>query len=161
MSRSSVRARRLVAPFLIASQLAVPVLAQEVPGRLQRVGGLSCVVSAGEREGVSRLACELRLFHAATDIRRYQGELTGSGLALVDPGSINVIWSVLAPVYELDPTGLIGSYDTTSLHGFVYAGQSSQLLVGGVNDSVGLELQAPAVNAVRPETRMTLHLVRA
>jgi hypothetical protein len=83
------------------------------------------------------------------------GTLHGSALYLVD-GGIRVFWRVLSPTDKLEPTALAGDYDITSKFGFKYAQQRSDVLVGGMNDSVALELVTPTVDAINPSVRLTL-----
>jgi hypothetical protein len=80
----------------------------------------------------------------------------GRGLYLVDPGGVQVLWNVLAPTSALEPTAIAGDYDIVSKHGFKDAQSRPNLLIGGSNDVVGLELIAPPVDAIDPSTRLTL-----
>lgn len=80
----------------------------------------------------------------------------GEGLYLVDPGGVRTVWNVLAPTRELRPDALEGDYDVVSKHNFKYAEDRPNLLIGGMDDVVALELVAPPVDPISPSTRLTL-----
>lgn len=126
-------------------------------GVMKLVGGLHCAVGpVANLEVPAELACELRLMAPAPARLGLAGRMTGSGLPLLAPGQITLFWTVYAPTLHLDPVAVEGTYDVGSRHGFVIAEQSDRVLVGGMNDSVVLELVAPRINPISQDTRLVL-----
>jgi hypothetical protein len=151
--------KHLVFISALAAQLLAPQnVSAEAEGILKPAGALECETSARDTsrtEKVTNLDCVLRLrdrdkSYAVT------GKLYGSALYLVE-GGVRVLWSVLAPTDNLEPTALAGDYDITSKFGFEHAQKRTDVLVGGMNDSVALELVHPPLEtAINPSVRLTL-----
>jgi hypothetical protein len=129
------------------------------PGNLKQVGALHCLASKAQGAPTTKLTCDLKLSQAQAAQKRYEGIMFGEGLYLVSPGPVRVLWNVLAPTRLLEPTALAGDYDIVSKHGFAYARENRNVLVGGMDDVVGLELISPQVDAITPSTRLTLRSV--
>jgi hypothetical protein len=128
-------------------------------GRLEQVGALHCTARKAEGAATTKLRCRLRLSDVDVEQANYEGEMYGRGLYLVEPGGVQVLWNVLAPTRLLEPTALAGDYDIVSKHGFEQARSNPNLLIGGMDDVVGLELIAPPVDAIDASTRLTLRQV--
>lgn len=138
---------------------AIPLHAQSEgpsPGRLKLAGALHCLASRAEGAATSKLACTLRLQDVDGGEQSFEGVLHGDGLYLVSPGEVRTLWNVLAPTRRLRPEALEGDYDVVSKHNFAYAQQRPNLLIGGMDDVVALELVAPRVDPISPATRLTL-----
>lgn len=149
----------LVSAFLLLTAQDASAQPEAV---LKRAGALQREASAGDTsrtEKVTDLKCVLRLRHSDKTYA-VSGTLYDSGLYVVE-GGIRVFWSVLPPTDNLEPTALAGDYDITSKFGFKYAHQRSDVLVGGMNDSVALELVTPTVDAINPSVRLTLVMSEA
>jgi hypothetical protein len=127
-----------------------------IPGRLKLAGALHCLASRAEGAATSKLACTLRLQDEDATEQSFEGVLYGEGLYLVSPGEVRTLWNVLAPTRHLRPEALEGDYDVVSKHKFAYAEQRPNLLIGGMDDVVALELVAPRVDPISPATRLTL-----
>lgn len=128
--------------------------AQET-GILEPVGALHCTARRAEGAATTKLRCNLRLSDARDDRGTFEGEMFGEGLYLVAPGEISVVWNVFAPG-PIQASSLAGDYDTVSKHRFKYEQENRNLLIGGRNDVVALELIAPRVDPITPATRLTL-----
>lgn len=127
---------------------------------LQRVGALACLASEAntQRQGdVTDLTCDLNLFGDKPPLR-LSGTMHGRNVTLVEPGTRRVIWSVLAPVRNVEPTALAGAYDTTSAHHFPSVEKRSDVLAGGMAGSIVLQLVTPTVDAIGPTTRLELRV---
>lgn len=86
--------------------------------------------------------------------------LYDEGLYLVWPGQVRTLWNVLAPTRQLPPEAVEGEYDTVSKHDFADAKKTPNLLIGGMNDVVVLELVAPLIDPIGPSTRLILRRKR-
>lgn len=144
------------AMIFIAANTAIAQTASSVPGNLQRVGALHCLATRAEGSATTRLQCDLRLADVDVQQEAFEGVLYGEGLYLVAPGEVRTLWSVLSPTRRLEPAALEGDYDIVSKHGFAYAQEHPNLLIGGMNDVVALELISPRVDPIEPSTRLTL-----
>lgn len=126
---------------------------------LKQAGAMTCGATPGDTElhqKVTHLECSLKIF-GSSDSHAVTGKLYGSGLYLVEPGGIRVTWSVLSPTTNLRPDALAGTYDTRSEFAFEHVENNQNVLVGGMNDNVALELLAPAlIDAINPSVRLTL-----
>lgn len=147
---------RLALAFAVVLSGAGSAPAENGSGVLKQVGALHCTAREAEGAATTRLRCRLRLSKVDVEKASYEGEMYGRGLHLVDPGGVQVLWNVLAPTRLLEPAALAGDYDIVSKHGFKYSRSNPNLLIGGMDDVVGLELVAPTVDAIDASTRLTL-----
>jgi hypothetical protein len=153
-----------VAILTFAVLLASPPSSQAqtvdpMSGVLKPVGALHCSATRAEGAATSKLACTLRLMGADADQAKFEGLLYGEGLYLVSPGIIRTLWNVLSPTRRLPIHALEGEYDTKSKHDFAYVRHKQNLLIGGMNDTVVLDLIAPRVDPISPSTRLTLRRI--
>jgi hypothetical protein len=127
---------------------------------LQRVGALACLASEKDtqrQEDVTTLTCDLNLFGGKPSLR-LSGTMHGRNVTLVEPGTRRVVWSVLAPVRNVEPKALAGAYDTASAHNFPSMEKRSDVLAGGMAGSIVLQLVTPTVDAIGPTTRLELRV---
>jgi len=132
---------------------------KENQGVLRQVGSLHCLarlVDDASSADMTTLQCQLRLEGPGMKAQDYEGELVGSGLWLVDPGPVRLLWAVLAPVEAIDKQGLTGDYDIVSSNDFKLAEAKENVLFGGPADSIALELLSPTVDGIGKSTRLTL-----
>lgn len=128
---------------------------------LKQVGALHCLAwQAAVDDVTTRLSCALRIPNVETANAEFEGEMRGKGLYLVSPGPVQVLWNVLAPTRYLPVRALAGTYDTTSKHSFSYAQGNQNVLLGGMDDVVALELIGPTIDAIGPGTKLTLRQIR-
>lgn len=158
--------QRALAIFAGLSMLAVGSIGLQaqstdpIPGRLKLAGALHCLASRAEGAATTKLTCSLRLQEVDVSEQSFEGVLHGEGLYLVSPGGVRTVWNVLSPTRRLRPEALEGDYDVHSKHKFAYAQQKANVLVGGMDDVIALELVAPRVDPISPSTRMTLNRTR-
>lgn len=148
----------LASLFAAASAAASP--SARAQADLQRVGALACLASERDtprQDDVTSLTCYLNLFGGKPSLR-FSGTMQGRDVVLVEPGTQRVLWSVLAPVRNVEPTALAGTYDSASTHNFPFVKQHSNVLAGGMAGSIVLELVSPTVDAIGPTTRLELRL---
>lgn len=159
LAMMAAMSHRLPLAVVIAVTLTPPPLsAQEV---LKRAGSLACLAAAedaSEDNGTS-LTCELNLFGDKPQLR-LKGTLHGRGLDLVEARTRRVVWSVLAPAVNVEPTAIAGSYDTKTAHNFPYVKERTDVLAGGMAGSIVLQLVSPTVDAIGPETRLEIHVAK-
>lgn len=125
--------------------------------RLKQAGALHCLAWQASAAGVTtRLSCTLRVPNVKNSNATFEGEMDGKGLYLVSPGPIQVLWNVLAPTRYLPEHAVAGTYDTTGKFSFAYAQGNKNVLIGGLDDVVALELIAPTIDAIGPGTTLTL-----
>jgi Protein of unknown function (DUF992) len=128
------------------------------PSALVSVGALTCEARRVTPDASATLLdCGLRFdlgIKAA-----YTGEMHGKGLYLVHPGEIHVVWRVLAKDPSIAPEALVGVYSTSSNHAYPFVRNNSNVLVGGKEAAVVLELLAPRVDAIGSDTHLSLRLL--
>ena len=160
MIRKFDRRILMLAPLALALA-GLPAVA--APQELQRVGALDCLGHAANtgapHGGDTRLVCELHLYNDKPPLA-LEGTMFGRGVYLVSPGGRHVMWSVLAPGENIEPTAVAGSYDTRSAHHFAYVKERSDVLAGGLAGSIVLQLVEPTIGAIGPSTRLELHVAR-
>jgi hypothetical protein len=148
--------RRLALAVLALAAAAPGVLARP-EGVLKPAGALTCraTPAAQSSKADTKFDCSLKLYN---NPHRYKvdGRMTGPGLYLVAPGGTAVVWRVLSPTVNLDPRAISGSYDINSKYRFAFSQERADVLVGGVNDTVALQLVSPVVGAVEPDMKLTL-----
>jgi len=147
----------LLALMLLAAAPTGAGSEEATTGGLKQVGALSCTASRDEvGPATTKLDCLLRLDGGMHPDARLLGEMYGNGLYLVSPGYIEVLWNVLAPTRVIAPGSLTGEYDRISSHDFPYVRDNGNVLVGGLNDVIALELIAPTIDAIDASTRLVL-----
>ena len=153
--------RVLMLASLVTGLVALPAVA--APRDLQRVGALDCLSHAANtgapHGGGTRLVCELHLYNDKPPLE-LKGTMFGRGVYLVSPGGRHVVWSVLAPVENIESTAVAGTYDTRSAHHFPYVKERSDVLAGGLAGSIVLQLVEPTIEAIGPATRLELHVAK-
>lgn len=151
----------LIGLFLLS--LPATAAAQEKTGVLRQAGALHCLATLAD-DGppeTTDLQCQLRLTDGELTTRHYEGEIVGSGLWLVNPGPVRLVWQVLAPTDDIDPDALEGDYDIVARHDYDLAETDKNALFGGDADSIALRLLAPAVDGINPSTLLTLQTASA
>jgi hypothetical protein len=129
------------------------------PDALVPLGALACEArKLRPNAEATELDCGLRLDTGATEAR-FTGEMRGKGLYIVYPGRVRVLWRVLASDPQTPLTALAGSYDASSDRSYAFVRENDNVLVGGNDDEVVLELLAPRVDAIGSETRLSLRRV--
>lgn len=123
--------------LLLAAVLCQPVQAQT----RVKVGTLTCTVEGGVGfvfGSTKQVRC---LFNSGNNApsERYAGTINRYGLDIGVTGQKTIVWAVLATTTKLDKGALNGSYVGPSGSAAVGVGGGANLLVGGSNDTVGLQ----------------------
>lgn len=124
---------------------------------LVRVGALVCQTRAAEAQqekAETLLSCTFRSDGDAVQ-QEYSGKMSGHGLYLTEPGGVEAIWGVLAMTPQLDPKALAGKYDKRSKYEFQRS-ERTDILFGGDQDAIGLELVMPTLGPLSPDTVLEL-----
>ena len=125
--------------FLVASLLAASAGAAHAQDRV-RVGVLECRggASVGFVVGsVTNLGCVLRVEGLPED--RYIATIRKVGLDLGITSETALAWAVYAPVAQLGPGDLAGSYAGAQGSAAVGVGAGGNVLVGGSQNSIALQ----------------------
>jgi hypothetical protein len=157
-----MRNRRCTFPIFIALLLGcAPVEGGSKvysPSELVSVGALTCEAKRVTPDASATLLdCGLRFDFGIE--ATYTGEMHGKGLYLVHPGEVHVVWRVLAKGPSIAPESLAGVYRTSSNHAYPFVRNNSNVLVGGKEAAVVLELLAPRVDAIGSDTHLSLRLL--
>ncbi len=131
---------RPVRPALAAAALCV--LAALAPAQAAHVeaGVLNCTVYGGTGFvfGSSKdLDCTFKGTSGGTE--HYRGSISKFGLDLGFTSQSKIIWTVFAPSADLPSGALAGNYSGVSAEATVGLGLGANALVGGSNDTVGLQ----------------------
>lgn len=146
----------LMAIFLAADAGAQSPAREEGKRALQPIGDLECVASRLTTGRIgTKLSCKLVLTGQQTAVD-FEGEMYGEALYLALPMKGRVHWKVLAPNPGLKAADVVGDYDRVSKHGFQYPRDNRKVLLGGMDDVVGLELTAPVIDGLDASTLLTL-----
>ncbi len=132
--------RRLVALAGIAATLLVSSAYAQAPMNRVRVGVLECRggASIGFVVGsVTNLGCVLRVEGFPED--RYIATIRKVGLDLGITAETALAWGVFAPVAQLAPGDLTGTYAGAQGSASLGVGVGGNVLVGGSNNTIALQ----------------------
>ncbi|MEL6299573.1 MAG: DUF992 domain-containing protein [Pseudomonadota bacterium] len=151
----------LTAALVVALPLAGHATTPKAEKTLQPIGSLSCTGSRAAEETqptTTKLECEMRLQAAAPGARgtAFTGEVVGTDLWLVKPGSVELFFTIFAPTREVAAAALAGDYDLTTRQNFASADGSGNRLYGGDADAFALELTRPGGVTMNASTKLTL-----
>jgi hypothetical protein len=147
--------------LLIGGGVEKAAAQDKYPGTLQIVGALHCRLALAEGEPRlerTLLNCQYRQHNHSQKPVQLTGEMVGSGLWLVNPGVVSVMWNVLAPTPTVHPRDIAGDYDIEPSYNYALADKRSNILYGGLGDTFALELVSARLDGISPSTRMTLRV---
>ena len=147
--------------LLMGCVIGEAVAQDKYPGTLQIVGVLHCRAALAEGEPRlerTLLNCQYRQHNHSQEPVQLTGEMVGSGLCLVEPGVVRLMWNVLAPTPTVNPRDMAGDYDIEPSYNYALAEKRSNILYGGLGDTFALELVSVPLEGISPSTRMTLRV---